>query len=77
MKAEGSGKTLNLAPPAGRFDRYRMSPLALYVIVAVVGLWITLRLVANERQDQRGRIEHESRMRLHRELMNLRRNGLL
>jgi hypothetical protein len=54
-----------------------MSPLALYVIVAVIGLWITLRLVANERQDQRGRIEHENRMRLHRELMNLRRNGLL
>lgn len=54
-----------------------MSPLALYVIVAVIGLWITLRLLGHERQAQRGQIEQESRMRLHRDLMDLRRNGLL
>lgn len=52
-----------------------MAPLLLYIIVAFAGLWITLRLVANERQDQRCRVEHESRLRLQREITALRRSG--
>lgn len=70
----GPDKSLILARSPSRFDRNGM-PLAIYVIIAVFGLWITLRLVASERQNQRCQIEHESRVRLNQELANLRRNG--
>ena len=52
-----------------------MSVAIFYVMVAVAGGWAALRLVGNERQDQRHRMEDEQRKRLQREIAELRSNG--
>lgn len=54
-----------------------MSLLTLYLFVGGTGLWISLRILGDERQQQRSRLEYENKVRLHRELTDLRQKGLL
>ena len=49
--------------------------LWLYLFILVVCAFPILRILANERQQRQGELEYQHQVKLHQELMELRRHG--